>query len=165
MNALGEPPSQIGNKRVSVVAVTLANYEIGNQLSFGINGNEGPDIAIISRAGGVFVFCPNKTPYFVHLQMVAFKIAHLVVHDGFAAFTDTNAQTHDGVPVNTRHALNGADAAALAKHGDRQHFLFGFQFVHGEIIHGFQHVSTKKYTDDHPCNYFIKIEYNIAFRC
>lgn len=32
------------------------------------------------------------------------------IHQGLASLPDADAKTHDGIPVNSRHALDGADA-------------------------------------------------------
>ena len=45
---------------------------------------------------------------------ICWQFAHLLIHDLLARLADANAETHDGVAVNARDALNAADAGAFA---------------------------------------------------
>src|SRR5579859_4051885 len=129
LDAAGKAASQIFHELTGMIGVTLPNDERGNQLGVGIQGDERPDIAIVTAALRVFLFGSNKSPNLVHLNLFARQAAHLFIHNALAAIPDPHGKIHDGVAVYARDALDAADARAFGQHGDYSHFLFSWKIV------------------------------------
>src|SRR5665213_3943441 len=116
-----------------VLSVALAGA-IGDDRAGGRGeGNEGILIAGHSQvfATDVFLLAADKCPQLVQLQPANAQAVHGAVMKGSAASADANTKAHDGVAVNARKALNGADAHALGESGDDLDLL-----VAGKVVHG-----------------------------
>lgn len=88
-----------------------------------------PNVAklrIVARLD-VALFLADKAPNLIQFQASAGQIAHRGIHHGCAALSDSHAQTHDRIPVNTRHALNRPDAGTLSPCADHCDLLVGIE--------------------------------------
>lgn len=98
------------------------------QLCFGINGEERPNLAnlvpVVVTAKIILLFA-DESPDLVNLDPVAGEIYHLVIEDTRASLTKANAEAHHGIAVNSRHALNAADAASFCG-GARGHGFLSY---------------------------------------
>jgi hypothetical protein len=87
----------------------LADDETGNQLGVGIQRNPRPDIAQCSGipAFDILLFLTDESPNLINLDVAAWQVDHLLVHDGFTARTDTKAKTHNRIAINASANLTG----------------------------------------------------------
>src|ERR1700677_477902 len=90
LDATGKTASQIFHESASVVQVAFADDKRGNQLGFGIQGNERPNIPVCTNATGNFALCANEAPNLINFDLPAVEGAHLLVHDFLATLADTH---------------------------------------------------------------------------
>jgi hypothetical protein len=82
-----------------------------------------PPSRLSANAGRILALGPNEAPNFIAFDLSARKAFHLLVLDYSARFANADAKAHNRVAVDASDALNGADAASLAKHGDCHYFV------------------------------------------
>jgi hypothetical protein len=100
--------------------VTIPDVESRNQFGIRVDSAPGPHIAELRIIAGadVHILFADVAPNLVQFQTFAGKIAHRDIHDTGASLSDANAQPHDRIPMNARHALNGANAGAFGQRRD-----------------------------------------------
>src|SRR5258708_17042111 len=130
MDSLCEPASQVLQESFGVNHRALAHSESGNELSVGIQGDEGPDITnALFPSLCLPLLLADESPDFINLDFRALNVAHLGILNLGARFASTNSQAHDRITVDTCNALDCADTAALCQHGNREDFLLGWKVV------------------------------------
>ena len=100
-SAIIDAAPTIAHKGLGVLAGTLADQERGNQLLVRVQSDEDPLVPEVCRIvlSAIACFFHQECPDFIALDTAARQLAHLFVHQLFAAFASDHQQPHDGVPV------------------------------------------------------------------
>lgn len=135
LHPLAHPACQVRDKGVCRGRAAISHLERRDQLRLRVYGAPRPNAANLVRIAhaDVAVFLADVAPDFVKLQTVAAKVTHRAVHHGRAALSYTDSKAHDGIAVNARDALNGADAGTLSQSADDGDLLVGIEYVCHEI--------------------------------
>ena len=65
---------------------------------------------VSSDPGRILALCANESPNLVNLNMLAWDVLKLLVHDLLAAFSNSHAKVHYRIAMDAGNTLNGADA-------------------------------------------------------
>src|SRR5258708_3599123 len=103
--------AQISDKKLSVVAVALADVVGDNRLG---STGEGEERIHVAQLGGIALakmalLLADEAPCLIHLDTSDLEVAHCAVVQRGATHTDASAEPHDGVTVNAGQALDGTD--------------------------------------------------------
>jgi hypothetical protein len=121
LNAVGDAPIQVPQKRPRIGSHALADAERRNQFSFSINGDVNPLVPNFGSIAATEVpaLLSDVSPDFVNLQIPGAESAHSRVHQPGAMFASDQQQSHNGVAVESREPFRAADRAAFQKAGQR----------------------------------------------
>jgi hypothetical protein len=109
--------------------VTVANPKRWNQLRVGVDDAERPHVAKLGIIvfAHMAVFLADESPYLVHFQTSAGQVAHFRIHEGRAALPDTDAETHDRIPVDAGNPLDTANRGTFGKCRDYRDLFVGIE--------------------------------------
>jgi hypothetical protein len=116
---------QVIQEPVRGFAGPLAYGVRGNQLCVCVNSNEYPSVAKLRRIAilQVTFLLAYERPNFVTLNPGTPEIAHLRVHQSYAAFASKNQEPEDSVTVQLGDALGAANAGSLNQQLNRRERL------------------------------------------
>jgi hypothetical protein len=117
LHAIGQALGKIAHERNRILSRALSNAIGWDKLCFGIERNPRPKVASAREAmdghANVMLLHADVAPNLVHLNALARKIAHLLVHDPLATFADFDHEPNNCVAMNARHPFGGADRIAF----------------------------------------------------
>lgn len=111
---------------MNAVASSLVCLECRNELRIGVQCNKRSRITNTVRVvlfRHVLLLLSDVAPYLINLQLLARKIAQLLIHHFLTSIPDANAEPHNCVAMNIGDTLYRADGRTLNKTGDDRFLL------------------------------------------
>ena len=115
LHPIGHAVCYILHKGLRGGRIAVPYLECRNQLRIGVDSAERPDAANLHRIAHLHValFLADKAPNLIHLQTLAGKVPHLRIHQRGATLTNLDAETHDGIAVDSGNPFDGTNAGTL----------------------------------------------------